>query len=213
VDHDLGLAGFADRDLDRILGHLKTPVDPDGAPDLPTGKPRSRPGRVYELGDHQLLCGDATDRTGLARLLGDVRPIVLWTDPPYGVEYVGKTKDRLRIANDDRSAGELLERALTAAVPLLAENAPFYLYAPGGSQGSGFRAVLGESGMRLHQSLVWVKNSPVLGRCDHQLQHEEILYGWAPGTGHPGRGRRASARWQGPNNVSSVFFIDRWKWK
>jgi len=102
---DLALAGFADRDLDRILGHLKTPVDPDEAPDLPTGKPRSRPGRVYELGDHQLLCGDATDRKGVARLLGDVRPIVLWTDPPYGVDYVGKTKDRLRIANDDRSAG------------------------------------------------------------------------------------------------------------
>jgi DNA modification methylase len=64
--------------------------------------------------------------------------------------------------------------------------------------------------MRLHQTLVWVKNSPVIGRCDHQLQHEEILYGWAPGgEGRPGRGRHTGTRWQGPNNVSSVFFVDR----
>jgi DNA modification methylase len=206
---DVALAGFADRDLDRILAHLESPADPDAAPDPPT-QPRSRMGRVYELGPHRLLCGDATNPAHVKRVLDATRPNVLWTDPPYGVDYMGKTSRRLRIQNDGDSAAEVFEGALAAVVPSLAGAAPFYVCVPGGRQGSAFRAALERAGMRLHQTLVWVKNSPVIGRCDHQLQHEEILYGWAPGgEGRPGRGRQHGSRWQGPNNVSSVFFVDR----
>ena len=208
-DIDITLAGFADRDLDQILARLPKPLEPDAAPDLPA-KPRSKPGQLHKLGSHRLLCADATDPNALATLLGDVRPAVLWTDPPYGVDYVGKTPRRLRITNDSPDAAKLLERLLTALLPSLAEAAPFYICAPGGRQGTGFRVVVERSGMRLHQSLVWVKNTPVLGRCDHQLQHEEVLYGWAPGgQGRPGRGRRRGSRWYGPNNVPSVFFVDK----
>jgi DNA modification methylase len=208
-DVDVALAGFADRDLDRILAHLSQPADPDAAPDPPS-RPRSRPGCVYELGDHRLLCGDATNPEHVERLLAGERADVLWTDPPYGVDYVGKTKKQLRIRNDGDTAITVIEAALAAIVPSLAEAAPFYVCVPGGPQGTGFRVALEHAGMRLHQTLAWVKNSLVLGRCDHHLQHEEILYGWAPGGhGRPGRGRQAGSRWHGPNNVSSVFFVDR----
>lgn len=206
---DVALAGFADRDLDRILAHLELPADPDDAPELETGPPESMPGGVYALGSHRLLCGDASDHDALGRLFASVQPACVWTDPPYGVDYVGKTKRKLRIRNDDHDAGALLGRALEAVSEYLASSAPFYICAPGGPMGTPFRLAVEDVGWRLHQTLVWVKQAIVLARLDHQPQHEEILYGWAPGAGRAGRGRHAGSRWVGPNNVSSVFFCDR----
>lgn len=206
---DVALAGFANRDVDRILAHLKPPADPDDAPELDLGPPESEPGEVYKLGEHRLLCGDARDADALAQLFGEEQPNCLWADPPYGVGYEGKTSRRLTIANDDAGAGDLVAEALRALSKRLVENAPFYLCAPGGSMGTQFRIALEDTGFRLHQTLVWVKQAIVLGRLDHQPQHEEILYGWAPGAGRPGRGRHATSRWVGPNNVSSVFFHPR----
>ena len=202
---DFALAGFADRDLDRILAHLEPPRDPDGAPELASGPPESVAGELYELGPHRLLCGDAGDVDGLEQLFGSVRATCVWTDPPYGVQYVGKTKRKLRIANDDERAGDLVARALEAVSGYLVDSAPFYLCAPGGPNGTVFRLALEDAGWRLHQTLVWMKHAIVLGRLDHHPQHEEILYGWTPGAGRPGRGRHAGSRWVGGNNVSSVF--------
>jgi DNA modification methylase len=103
----------------------------------------------------------------------------------------------------------LFEAALRAADPLLGPSARFYVAAPAGPQGTAFRLALAAVGWRHHQTLVWVKNSLVLGHSDHHFQHEEILYGWRPGPGRPGRGRHAGSRWYGDNNQSSVFFVDR----
>jgi DNA modification methylase len=206
---ELALAGFAERDLGRILAGLAPPADPDAAPPLPQGELRSQPGQLYELGRHRLLCGDARDSEGLARLLGGTAAQVLWTDPPYGVDYVGKTSSALTIRNDDAGAGALLEDALRAADRLLAPAARFYLAAPARSAGTAFRLALERVGWHLHQTLVWVKNAPVLGHSDHHFLHEDILYGWKPGPGRPGRGGHASSRWYGDNSQTSVFFVDR----
>jgi DNA modification methylase len=206
---DVALAGFADRDLDRILAHLEAPADPDDAPPLDVGPPVSVEGGVYELGSHRLACGDARDPSVLSALFAGEQAACLWTDPPYGVHYVGKTKRKLRIRNDDGDAGTFLAGALEAVSEHLVGSAPFYVCAPGGPMGTTFRIGLDNAGWRLHQTLVWVKQAIVLGRLDHQPQHEEILYGWTPGAGRPGRGRHAGSRWQGANNVSSVFFCNR----
>ena len=207
---DVALAGFADRDLDRLLSSLVSEADPDAAPELPAGEPRSRPGEVYELGDHRLICGDCTDPEVLDKVFRGERAGVVWTDPPYGVDYVGKTTRRLRIRNDsDGQVGGLVEAALATLTPFLEESTPYYLCSPGGRQGAAFRAAVERAGWRAHQDLIWVKNAIVLGHLDHHAQHELILYGWSPGAGHPGRGRRAGSRWQGDNRQSSVFFIDR----
>jgi site-specific DNA-methyltransferase (adenine-specific) len=173
------------------------------------GPPESRLGQIYEHGCHKLACGDARDAELLGRLLGGVRPELLWTDPPYGVSYVGKTGRRLRIANDDTTAPTLLIEALRAIDPLLAPSARFYIATPAGPQGSGFRQAVAEIGWQHHQTLVWVKNSLVLGHSDYHYRHEEILYGYRPGEGRPGRGRHAGSRWRGGNDQSSVFFVDR----
>jgi site-specific DNA-methyltransferase (adenine-specific) len=206
---DLALAGFADRELERLLAGLEPAADPDQAPPLSEREAESERGRIYRLGPHRLACGDARDHKLLERLLEAERPELLWTDPPYGVDYVGKTERALRIANDDQDAPALLESALRAADELLAPAARFYLAAPARPQGTAFRLALARLGWRHHQTLVWVKNALVLGRSDYHFAHEEILYGFRPGPGRPGRGPHPGSRWYGDNAQSSVFFVDR----
>jgi DNA methylase/ParB-like nuclease domain len=206
---ELALTGFADRDLDRILAGLAGPVEPDEAP-LPTAEPDSQPGTIYELGPHRLACGEAADSVLLAALFADARPTLVWTDPPYGVGYVGKTAQRLTIQNDSSDAlADLLSQALQAATPLLAAGAAFYVCCPAGPQGTTFRGSLAEAGWIHRQTLVWVKNAMVLGHGDYHYRHEEILYGHLSGPGRPGRGNHPGTRWYGDNNQTSVFLVDR----
>jgi hypothetical protein len=205
---ELALTGFADRDLDRILAGLAGPLEPDVP--LPSAEPDSQPGTVYELGSHRLACGEAADSALLSELFADARPTLVWTDPPYGVGYVGKTAQRLTIRNDTSAAlGDLLSDALHAATPLLAAGASFYICCPAGPQGTTFRSSLVEAGWVHRQTLVWVKNAIVLGHGDYHYQHEEILYGHLPGPGRAGRGNHPGTRWYGDNSQSSVFLVDR----
>jgi DNA modification methylase len=206
---DLALTGFETTDLDRLLDDLRRQVDPDEAPPLPA-TPQSVPAELYELGAHRLICGDATDPELLNRLLGRERAEVLWTDPPYGVDYVGKTREALRIRSDHRDGLEqLLDAAFAAVDVVLAPSARFYVAAPAGPLGLTFREAVVTAGWQLHQSLVWVKQTAVLGHSDYQYRHEDILYGWKAGSGRPGRGRHRGSRWQGDNAQTSVFQIDR----
>jgi DNA modification methylase len=206
---ELALSGFAGGEIDRLLAGIERVADPDDAPPLPAEEPESEVGWIYQLGPHRLACGDARDGELLCRLLEGERPELLWTDPPYGVDYIGKSASALTIANDGSGAPALLEAALGTAEPLLGAAAPFYIATPAGPQGTAFRLVLERLGWRHHQTLVWVKNAPVLGHSDHHYQHEELLYGWTPGPGRPGRGRQRGSRWYGDNSQRSVFFADR----
>jgi DNA modification methylase len=207
---DLELAGFASADLDRLLAGIGAGREPDDVPSLPVGVPDSVPGRVYELGPHRLLCGDATDREQVLSLAGGEVCEVFLTDAPYGVGYVGRTKRALTIRNDGcEGLPMLLEEAFVAADAVLAPSARFYVAAPAGPNGTVFRLAVQAVGWQLHQTLVWVKDSIVVGHCDYHFRHEDILYGWKPGGGRPGRGRHKGTRWFGDNSQSSVFFIDK----
>jgi DNA modification methylase len=206
---DLALTGFASGELDRLLAGFRPDIDPDDVPPLP-GAPTSVAGEIYELGPHRLLCGDATDSAELARLLDGSQAEVLWTDPPYGLDYVGKTRRALRIENDDAAGLDRLLRDGFAAIDtVLAPSARFYIASPGGLRGLTFRRAVVDAGWRLHQTLVWCKQTPVLGHADYHHQHEDILYGWKAGTGRPGRGRHIGTRWYGDNRQTSVFHVDR----
>jgi DNA modification methylase len=207
---DLVLSGFSSADLDRLLSDMEGEVDPDDAPPLPLGEPVSRVGEVYELGSHRLLCGDVRDAETLTHLMQGKRAELLMTDPPYGVGYVGRTAQELTIANDDSDGlASLLNLAFANVDRALAPSARFYIAAPAARHGLEFRLAIREVGWRLHQCLVWVKNAPVLGHSDHHFQHEDILYGWKPGPGRPGRGRHKGSRWYGDNRESTVFFCNR----
>jgi DNA modification methylase len=207
---DLILTGFSSAELDKYLAPFTRPVDPDEAPPLPTGRPRSRPGEIYELGEHRLACGNARARELIARLFGTAKAEMLLTDAPYGVDYVGKTRQQLRISNDSADGlAELLGDVFAVADTVLAPSARFCLAAPTGPRGTVFRLAIDQIGWQFHQELVWVKNSPVLGHSDYHHQHEAFLYGWKPGSGRPGRGRHAGTRWYGDNRQTSVLFYDR----
>lgn len=173
-------------------------------------KPRSVRGRVYELGPHRLMCGDATNPADVAALVAGHAAQAVWTDPPYGVEYVGKTAKALTIANDAAAGLQaLLTAGFQAADPVLEPGAPFYVAAPAGPRGTDFRSALSAVGWTFHQTLIWVKDAMVLGHSDYHYRHEDVLYGWKPGPGRSGRGRHKGSRWYGDNAQTTVFEVAR----
>jgi DNA modification methylase len=154
------------------------------APPVPTDV-YVRAGELWSLGAHRLLIGDSTDAADVERVTEGAPVDLLWTDPPYGVGYVGKTKAALRLANDD--LGDVATRRLVADALTLAPLRPggaFYLAAPAGPLHLAFLLALGDAGLAVHQTLVWVKDRFVLGHADYHARHEPILYGWRDGAAH-----------------------------
>lgn len=206
---DLEGTGYTNSDLEALGLALNPQVgtgDPDDAPPAPAD-PVSETGQIWALGRHRLLVGDCTDLDAMRALAGDTAPECVWTDPPYGVEYVGKTKDALTIQNDGAGGlAELLEAAFTAVADVCAPGAPVYV-AHADTERTTFEAALRAAGLIVRQNLVWVKNTMVLGRSDYHYRHEPILYGFTPGgIGRLGRG---GDRWYGDNSQTTVFEFDK----
>ncbi len=202
-DVDLHLTGFSDAELDRLIAQAggTTEADPDQTPEAPV-EPITQPGDLWLLGNHRLLCGDATRPEDVARLLGDEPIDLLLTDPPYGIDYVGKTEERLTIQNDgpdEAGYRRLVADALTAALPHLRPGGAFYLW-HADSMGLPTRLALGDSGLSLRQCLVWAKSAFTLGRQDYQWQHEPCLYGWKDGAAHT---------WLGDRSQTTLLHFDK----
>lgn len=198
VDNDdLGslLESLASRDL------LDEPEDglteDDDCPE-PSEKTTSKAGDIWILGSHRLMCGDGTDPQQVERLVQGEPVDMVWTDPPYNVDYQGGTEDKLKIQNDkmgDTQFKGFLTDLFTAACLWTKEGGPIYV-AHADTEGVNFRSTLQEAGFMLKQCLVWVKSSFTLGRQDYNWQHEPILYGWKPGAAHS---------WFGEFNKSTVI--------
>ena len=104
---------------------------------------------------------------------------LLLTDPPYNVDYSGKTKDALKIGNDnmeDTKFRQFLTDAFSNAAMVMKPGAPFYIW-HADSEGYNFRGACRDAMLRVRQCLIWVKNSMVMGRQDYQWKHEPCLYG------------------------------------
>lgn len=167
-------------------------------------------GQLWQIGQHRLLCGDATSTDDVARLMGEERADMIWTDPPYGVEYVGKTADALTMQNDGADGLlALLRTAFGAAQQVCIASAPFYIAHPAGSLCLVFGDAIRAVGWRFHQTLIWAKDSMVLGHSDYHFRHEPIYYGYLPGDGRPGRGNHEGTRWFGDHSQTSLLEFDR----
>jgi len=144
-----------------------------------------RTGDLWELGGHRLLCGDCTNPEHVRRLMDGERAAMLFTDPPYGIRYTGKSMKRSGIQNDNLSQGDTRNLVVTALrLAPLRPGGAFYICSSAGPNETLFRLALADAGLELRQCLVWAKNHFVISRSDYHWKHESILYGWKGGAPH-----------------------------
>ena len=204
---DLNLTGFNSAELDKFFVGKFEDKD-DAAPAVPVN-PVSRPGDVWVCGTHRVLCGDARLPDAFGRLFGDRKARLMWTDPPYGVNYVGKTKQALTIENDGSDQlSDLLRTVFENCQPVIEAASPVYVAHPAGPLQPVFWNSLPD-GWRVHEQLVWVKDSMVLGHSDYHYRHEPIIYGYTAGPGRPGRGKHEGSRWFGDHAQTTVLEVQR----
>jgi site-specific DNA-methyltransferase (adenine-specific) len=186
-DFALEILGF---DKDELAALLEPEVvegltDEDDAPALPD-EPKTKPGDIYKMGKHRLMCGDSTSIQHLEQLCEE-QAVDMWlTDPPYNVAYEGKTKESLTIQNDsmgDDQFRQFLRDAYVAADAVMKAGAVFYIW-HADSEGYNFRGAAYDAGWKVRQCLIWKKSSMVMGRQDYHWKHEPCLYGWKEGAGH-----------------------------
>lgn len=164
---------------------------------------RCKPGDVWQLGDHILMCGDSTNKADVFTLVGGEGIVDLFlTDPPYNVSYEGGTSDKLTIKNDsmeDSAFRAFLTDAFIAADMAMKKGASFYIW-HADSEGLNFRMAVRNAEWDLRQTIIWNKNSLVLGRQDYQWKHEPCLYGWKSGASHA---------WYSDRKQTTVVDFDR----
>lgn len=203
---DLTLLGFTADELAQMISGIEEEFDDsildfDEAPPLPK-KPTTQPGDLYEIGSHRLLCGDATNLDDYKKLLGEDRINLVFTDPPYNVNYSGGTDDKLSIMNDHMKPDDfkrfLMAFFLSARLYSVAGASIYICHAD--SEGAAFREAMIKTKWQFKQCLIWVKNTFVLSRQDYHYQHEPILYGWKGGSAHT---------WHGGRNQSTIWNFDK----
>lgn len=160
-------------------------VEDDYNEELPE-EPKSKLGDIYQLGRHRLMCGDSTDAEQVKVLTNGELVDMLLTDPPYNVAYEGKTKDKLKIKNDnmeDTAFRQFLCSAFSAANEVMKAGAVYYIW-HAGLEGYNFLGACRDIGWKVREILIWNKNIMLLGRYDYQWKHEPCLYGWKDGASH-----------------------------
>lgn len=157
------------------------------------------PSGVIELGPHRLIVGDCTDPSVIDQLFeGQPNADILWTDPPYGVDYVGKTSEELVISNDQvADLPELLAGSFVLVDKYLRDGSALYICTGFKSQGITVD-VINMLGWRFSVELVWVKNTFAMGWGDYHAQHESMIYGF----------KGDSRRWYGPRNRTTIFGLE-----
>ena len=201
---DLDLVGFDADELDGLLGDDDESdglTDPDETPE-PPAQPITRTGDVWVMGQHRLRCGDSTSAADMAALMGGGMADVWITDPPYNVDYTGKTKSAMKIAGDSMPATDFrafLASAFTCARDVMKPGASFYIW-HADVEGYNFRGACADVGLQVRQCLIWKKHAMVLGRQDYHWLHEPCLYGWKDGAGH---------LWASDRKQTTVLEFDR----
>ena len=215
--------GFDEREVERLLreaGLVAAGPDDEGAVEPPV-VPVSRPGDLWLLGDHRLLCGDSTSEEDVARLMGEERAALMATDPPYLVDYDGsnhpqgvESKAEQRNTNkewdayvDPAASVEFFRALLAVALArALTPNPAVYQWHASRRQALVEQA-WEANGLFVHQQLVWVKSRPILTRSHYMWQHEPCFYGWIKGKGptlRPAAGGENTTVWTIANESEGI---------
>jgi len=192
LDINIFLSRFAPDDMEE-----------DETPEVDENNTESVLGEVYQLGRHRVMCGDATNPEHVKTLMGDVKADMVFTDPPYNVDYTGKTKDALKIDNDKFEDDTAFYNFLFASFQNMARHlktggVAYICHAD--SEGLNFRKAFQEAGFDLKQCIIWNKDILVMGRQDYHWKHEPILYGWLAGGAH---------KWYGNRKQTTVWDVSR----
>jgi DNA modification methylase len=165
-------------------------TDPDEVPE-PPAIPVTRPGDLWLLGTHRLLCGDSTVAADVARVMNGERAGLMNTDPPYGVAYTNDERPNPGVANDvlsDEALQSFLMKSFTlAASAALLPNAAWYMWHAHLTQGY-FAAAAAAANVVLHRQIIWVKPVLLLGRGQYHWKHEPCFMGWIKGQQPPDYG-------------------------
>jgi DNA modification methylase len=200
-DFNVRLIGFEDEELARLLAAQDAAeglTDEDAVPEL-AETPISITGDLWILGDHRLLVGDARNESDVARLMsGEVCDLV-FTDPPYNVDYEGYTEDRMKIKGDRMSAGEFkqfLAAAFRSYRTIVKPGASMYVCHSSSWQRE-FQDALESAGFEVRCQIIWAKNTFAWGFGRYKFQHEPIFYAHVSGEKDPWYGDKSqSTLWQ-----------------
>ncbi len=203
ADFDVNLTGFDTDEIEALLSlGAEREVTDDGF-DLDTALEQARfveEGDLWSLGEHRLLCGDATKAVDVERLMDGKQANLILTDPPYNASY--KSASGLSIKNDtmeDSAFYQFLLNSFTNMAAVSEPGASAYIF-HADTEGLNFRKAFKEAGFYLSGTCIWVKNSLVLGRSPYQWQHEPILFGWKTGGKH---------RWFADRKQTTVWRFDK----
>ena len=204
--YDVGLTGFDLKEIDALLAGLDaTPegqTDPDAAPAV-QAEAVTRPGDVWLLGRHRIMCGDSTDGGSVALLMNGEKADLCFTDPPYGVDYDGghavKGVRREKLANDGDA--DIYSRVLPVVYGSTKETAALYLWFSD-SKSAAVTAAVTAAGYDVRNTIIWNKNLAQFGAigAQYKSKHEPCLYCFK--RGH-------APIWRGPTNEVSVWDVKR----
>ncbi|MFN4115497.1 MAG: site-specific DNA-methyltransferase [Inhella sp.] len=204
---DVALTGFDADALAELMAGEESDADgqtdDDAVPEVPE-TPISRSGDIWLLGAHRLLCGDATAAASYERLLAGEQSDMVFTDPPYNVNYANSAKDKMRgkdraILNDNLGDG-FYDFLLAALTPTVAHCRGGIYVAMSSSELDVLQAAFRAAGGKWSTFIIWAKNTFTLGRADYQRQYEPILYGWPEG---------AQRHWCGDRDQGDVWNIKK----
>ncbi len=179
---DMDMLQFGFEEMEELLPDNAADDDFDIDDEIPE-IPFSEIGDIYELGPHRIMCGDSTDAKQVETLLDGNTVDMLFTDPPYNVDYEGTAG---KIKNDKMEDNTFYLFLYSAFQNMYNHTKPggaiYVCHAD--TEGLNFRNAFKNSGFKLAECLIWVKNALVLGRQDYHWRHEPILYGWKEGAAH-----------------------------
>jgi len=200
ADFDISLLGFDDAELNKLMGSAEDVKDDDFDVAGELEKPAvTKPGDLWLLGKHRLVCGDSTKTETFALLMNGNLANLVVTDPPYNVNYEGSAG---KIKNDnmaDDKFYQFLLDAFTLTEKAMARDASIYVF-HADTEGLNFRRAFADAGFYLSGTCIWKKQSLVLGRSPYQWQHEPILFGWKKAGKHA---------WYSDRKQSTIWEFDK----
>ena len=205
-DFDLPVIGFSDEELAGILAEptvAEGKTDEDTVPEAPV-TPVSKPGDIWKLGHHRLLCGDSTVLANVEKVLDGALADMVFTDPPYNVDYGNSAKDKQRgtnrtIMNDNLGDG-FAQFLYDSCVNMLTVCKGAIYVCMSSSELHTLQKAFIDAGGKWSTFVIWAKNTFTLGRADYQRQYEPILYGWKQGADH---------FWCGARDQGDVWFVNK----